>query len=437
MKNSPIFTLKNYGPGKMAAMRWLKRNGWLKSDAVCWTGVTTSVGNGLYEYVRTISVDPTYSEARKTVGESVLQFRNKTTGAKLHVFGQTPDSFGRPVYASGVALQRYVFKELQESLLKAPVTPVIVVKKGWALFGVASLRASKALLPSLPDGDFDGLDKAPVIPRASRPSPAPATPAKVESSQPNRVAKFSLEKPAQKGAQTGAPNNSSSQRVSPRSGGNSRSSSSGTVHRTTTVYRDRTVSRDDDDFIDFMFMSAYPDIAPLYKPSSMYAWMVWSEAQQRHRLERYDSYRYDSGIPGFPTAVTEVSTPIAGGRRVELLDTYGNEVACFDVLQAGGGSWQIQVDDRCSYQMDLSGSSPALYYDNNGVSLPVTVLGDDGTTGDSTLANSLDAVMTADSLPSTSGPDASRMDDVSVVDVIEAAQAGTITDGVCDAITAY
>jgi len=403
-----LFTIKKGSANTIAKLLWEKRGNALKHEAVCSTGTIDSVKNGTYVFERVVSVDSAYAEIQDTLGTQFLKFKEVISGAPLYLFGQSPGSFGRPVYPDGVGVPKYVFDEFRMAVVTSKLPQQLRVKQGWAIFSGKAVRGSGWSLPKLGVAGFEGYEKPPVPVRKPVPSaaaaPAPAV--------PSRVAAFPAAKPVLSKPETPA--------QAPRKTSVAGSSTHPAVRQSNTHYHNTTTRADDDDLLDFMFMSSYPGIAPLYRPSSMYAWMLWSEAQDRNSarlLSQEDSLTCSGSIPGFPDAVREYSTPIAGGRHVELFDSFGNTVATFNVTQRYDGNWTLRAENGCSYNVDTSQATPALFFDNDGVSVPLV--------GPDSIYNvtNMDGLLGESLLPGN----ASDYDSTSDV-IAAAAQAGMVAD---------
>ena len=110
-------------------------------------------------------------------------------------------------------------------------------------------------------------------------------------------------------------------------------------------YRD---SGDSDSLGDFMFMSMFPDVAPLYRPNSFLAWYMWYQHQPeniQHDIAggsgQFDgggaSGDWDGTVPGFPTAASQRMSIHGDGKLVELLDASGTSVGSFIVTENNHG----------------------------------------------------------------------------------------------------
>jgi hypothetical protein len=114
--------------------------------------------------------------------------------------------------------------------------------------------------------------------------------------------------------------------------------------------RSTTRHHDDEDTLgDFMFMSMFPEVAPMYRPNSFMAWYLWSQSQENHHHHRdqvsgaggqFDgggaSGNWEQGVPGFPEAASQRVSEYAGIKRVDLLDESGRNIGSFTVTEKNG-----------------------------------------------------------------------------------------------------
>jgi len=136
----------------------------------------------------------------------------------------------------------------------------------------------------------------------------------------------------------------------------------------TTRYRD-----DEDTLGDFMFMSMFPEVAPMYRPNSFMAWYLWSQSQQDHHRDQVSgaggqfdgggaSGNWEQGVPGFPEAASQRVSEYAGIKRVDLLDENGRNIGSFTVTENNG---QAQFLVQGGHAFTVTGdSTPTIEYAN-------------------------------------------------------------------------
>lgn len=246
----------------------------LAPDLTCQAVRHDDVREGQYVFAGYLTIDAVHHQVWSLVGARVLLFTHVATGTKLFVYGQkghfptAPDSIGLPLE---------VFNPLWASVLPGLCT--LEVKK--RLF---SLWAKPVQAGRLPQALTLPLDRY------------------AEGRAPS----------------AGSPSDSAPKR------------------RTTPALRDMAPTRsqpsaepDDPSLADFLFMSLYPEVAPLYRPTSIWAWLLWWENQEPVPRD---------GIPGFPDAATQRITPYGEGHQVELLDRQGQVMGAFTLSRPNGAS---------------------------------------------------------------------------------------------------
>jgi hypothetical protein len=138
----------------------------------------------------------------------------------------------------------------------------------------------------------------------------------------------------------------------------------------------RSITRhhaDEDTLGDFMFMSMFPDVAPMYRPNSFMAWYLWSQSQQDHHRDQVSgaggtfdgggaSGNWEQGVPGFPEAASQRVSEYAGIKRVDLLDENGRNIGSFTVTENNG---QAQFLAPGGHAFTVAGDSkPTIEYAN-------------------------------------------------------------------------
>jgi hypothetical protein len=139
--------------------------------------------------------------------------------------------------------------------------------------------------------------------------------------------------------------------------------------------RSTTRRHDDEDTLgDFMFMSMFPEVAPMYRPNSFMAWYLWSQNQHDHNRDQVSgaggqfdgggaSGDWGRGVPGFPEAASQRVSEYAGIKRVDLLDENGRNIGSFTVTENNG---QAQFLVQGGHTFTVAGDSkPTIEYAND------------------------------------------------------------------------
>lgn len=288
-------------------------------DVLDWTAQAVchaDVAKDVYVLRRFLHIAGEHPEVRRITGTEVLMFEGRKTGKPLFVYGQrshfqtVPNSIGVPADQFGKLWNR--------SLPGMTVLEVNGALFIWGSEAVLERRVSD-VKKSLDCYDEKEVATAAAQAPASKPKAAPvATKAPASRAQPVRSSGYT--QPS---------------------------------HSSASTYRD-------DDIGDFMFMSMFPEVAPLYRPNSFLAWYLWAEHNNHNYRNSWD-YQTSNGVPGFSDAYSQRITPCYEGYQVELLDRNG----------LGVGSFVVRDNGRCyetpdGQQFMIQGSSqPCVVYQND------------------------------------------------------------------------
>lgn len=300
-----------------------------------------------------LPIHESHPEVQGLIGQKVLVFRRQGSLQKVYVYANPTNMI--PVQ-DAIAVAVPDFMELCAGLVRSVTT--LEVKSAMFLWGAQPL-VMDAIPPSyrhlfrVPLENFEEMSEqarreearrraeAEAREAARRRAEADAREAAQRAAQADRARRDAQARTQQQAAPARPASPTRIAPPAPRRTATPTRFASRPMH-STTRYHD-----DDDSLADFMFMSMFPDVAPMYRPNSFMAWYLWSQSQHDHHRDQvagaggtFDgggaSGDWQRGVPGFPDAASQRVSEYAGIKRVDLLDENGQNIGSFTVTENNG-----------------------------------------------------------------------------------------------------
>ena len=355
-------------------------------------------------FERVIDVHESHPEVRGLLGTKVLMFRSKSSLQKLSVY---PGPLNMVSLPGTIAVAAADFHELWVGLVRGAST--LEVKSAMFQWGTARLfgEAIPMVYRHLFDGPLEDFAEPTAQWRRAEEQRQRDALAREEAKRRAdaelREARMRAQAERERrDAEVQAQQQAALARQ--RAASQPKPTSSRIVHRSLPS----TTRRDDEDSLaDFMFMSMFPDVAPLYRPNSFLAWYLWSQQQGNDGAQaqpftgaggQFDgggaSGDWGQGVPGFPDAVSQRVTERGDSQRVELLDANGRSVGSFIVTENNGqtqftapGGHVFTVADQGKPTIEYASDS-GQRFSWDGVSEPVVESAQDNGTMSSSYSSS-------------------------------------------------
>jgi len=302
---------------------------------------------GDYLFDRVITVHESHPEVKGLLGTKVLMFRSQSSVQKVYVY---PGPLNMVPLQDAIVVSASDFLELCAGLARGASTlEVKSVMFQWGaqrLFGEAIPMVYRHLF----DGPLEDLAEPTGQWRREQEQRQRDALAREEArrraeAQLREASMLAQAEQMRREAQAQAEQQAAQARQRAASQSRPAASQSRVVHR--SLPGSSTRRNDDDSLADFMFMSMFPDVAPLYRPNSFMAWYLWSQEQGKDVTQPFTGAggQFDGGgasgdwqpaVPGFPDAVSQRVTTHGDSQRVELLDASGRSVGSFVVTENNG-----------------------------------------------------------------------------------------------------
>lgn len=302
-----------------------------------------SVAPGTYLFDRVLPIHESHLEVQGLIGQKILVFRRQGSVQKVYLYANPTNLI--PLQ-DAIAVCVPDFLEICAGLMRSVTT--LEVKSTMFLWGAQPL-VMEAISPSyrhlfrVPLESFEEMSEQARREEARRRAEADAREAAQRAAQADKARRDAAAK-AQQQAAPARPRPASQARPVPPA---PRRTATPTRFASRPMHSDTRYHDDDDSLADFMFMSMFPDVAPMYRPNSFMAWYLWSQNQHDHHQDQvagaggtFDgggaSGNWEQGVPGFPDAASQRVSEYAGIKRVDLLDESGRNVGSFTVTENNG-----------------------------------------------------------------------------------------------------